>query len=94
MKNVDREERELLESFEAGEWVPVRDRERDLARYRRYAEAASRKSARVNIRLSERDLRRIKERALREGIPYQTLIASVLHKYGAGTLREVPEESA
>ena len=89
MSAMDSEEREILDSFDEEEWVPVRDREREMGRYRALAEAAARKSRRINIRLSERDLVRIKERALREGIPYQTLIASVLHKYGAGTLREV-----
>jgi len=92
MSEIERDEREILESFEEGEGVPLRDREREMGRFRALAENAARKNRRLNIRLSERDLQRIKERALREGIPYQTLIASVLHKYGAGTLREVSND--
>jgi predicted DNA binding CopG/RHH family protein len=90
MSTIDKDEKELLKSFEDDEWVPVRDKDREIARYKSLAAGAARKNCRVNIRLSKRDLLRIKERALREGIPYQTLIASVLHKYGTGALRDVP----
>ena len=89
MSKMDKEEHDLLKSFDDDEWAPVRDREKEMLRYRSYAMESARKNKRVNIRLAERDLQRIKEIALREGIPYQTLIAGVLHRYGAGTLREV-----
>ena len=62
---------------------------RERARYSRYAKATFRKDRRVNIRLSSKDLEAIQKRALAEGLPYQTLIASLLHKYAAGRLKEV-----
>jgi predicted DNA binding CopG/RHH family protein len=85
---TDKEEKELVSSFEGGEWTPVRDREQEIARLTKMARTAARKNKRINIRLSDGDLTRIKEIAEREGIPYQTLIASVLHKYGTGLLTE------
>jgi predicted DNA binding CopG/RHH family protein len=86
MARLDREERELLESFERGEWRPVPKPARELRRYQRYARAALKKDKRVNIRISGKDLEAIQKRAWEEGIPYQTLIASVLHKYVHGRL--------
>ena len=51
-------------------------------------ERTFKKDRRINIRISSRDLDALQKKALVEGIPYQTLIASVLHKYAAGRLRE------
>jgi predicted DNA binding CopG/RHH family protein len=62
--------------------------ERDQGRYSRYAKATFRKDRRLNIRISTKDLEAIQKRALEEGLPYQTLIASLLHKYASGRLRE------
>ena len=78
----------LVESFDAGEWKSVRDKEGELKRYQDYARATFRKDRRVNIRISSKDLEALQKRALMEGIPYQTLIASVLHKYVQGRLKE------
>ena len=86
MVSLDREEQELLESFERDEWRPVANRGAERDRYRQYARATFKKDMRVNIRMSARDLDAIKKRALEEGIPYQTLMASVLHKYADGRL--------
>ena len=61
---------------------------------RAYAEKTLNKNKRVNIRLSEKDLEEIKIRALEEGIPYQTLMGSVLHKYLSGRLVEKTIERA
>ena len=88
MAKLDKEEREILEAVERGEWRSVPDKDRDLARYREYARATFKKDRRINIRISTKDLEALQKRALTEGIPYQTLIASVLHKYVAGRLRE------
>jgi len=82
------EEKAILESVESGEWQSVEDAEQAIARYRAYAEATVRKDKRINIRISKRDLNLLKKRALEEGIPYQTLIASILHKYVSGRLTE------
>ena len=62
---------------------------RERARYSSYAKATFRKDRRLNIRLSSKDLEAIQKRALAEGLPYQTLIASLLHKYATGRLREI-----
>lgn len=85
---LDREERDLLRSLERGEWKSIPDLEREKARYRRYAVAALRKDKRINIRLPEQDLILIQQRALDEGLPYQTLISSVLHKFASGRLHD------
>jgi predicted DNA binding CopG/RHH family protein len=86
---LDKEEAELLDSYEAGEWRSVEGWVKDASQYQEYASATFKKDRRVNIRISTKDLERLQRRALEEGIPYQTLIASVLHKYVAGRLVEL-----
>ena len=81
---LDAEEKDVLESFERGEWRSVRNLKREKRQAARYARATFRKDRRVNIRISSKDLEAIQKRALEEGLPYQTLIASVLHKYASG----------
>ncbi|PKB72695.1 MAG: antitoxin [SAR202 cluster bacterium Io17-Chloro-G7] len=88
MVRMDREEEDLAVSFERDEWKPVADMEGERNRYRQYAQGTFKKDKRVNIRMSGRDLNAIKKRALEEGLPYQTLMASVLHKYADGRLVE------
>ena len=86
---LDADEKELLESVERGEWRSASGGKRERARYARYSRATFRKDRRLNIRLSSKDLEAIQKRALAEGLPYQTLISSLLHKYATGRLREV-----
>ncbi|MGE3404836.1 MAG: antitoxin [Vicinamibacterales bacterium] len=86
---LDSEEKDLVESFERGEWASTRGGARERARYARYAKATFQKDRRLNIRLSSKDLSELKKRALAEGLPYQTLISSLLHKYAAGRLKEI-----
>lgn len=81
---LDEEEQELLDSFERGEWKSVDNLEAAKAFAQEVAANTLRKDARVNIRISTTDLRRLKQRAAYKGLPYQTLIASVLHEYAAG----------
>jgi hypothetical protein len=88
MKNLDRYEREMLGAYEKGVLVSVRPTKAQLAAFREAARATFVKSRRVNIRLSAADLMDIQARAYEEGVPYQTLIASVLHKYVSGRLHE------
>ena len=88
MTKLDLKEKELLDSVERGEWRSVRGLKGERRRYGRYAVATFRKDRRVNIRISTKDLEAIQKRALEEGLPYQTLISSLLHKYVAGRLRE------
>jgi predicted DNA binding CopG/RHH family protein len=84
--NLDSEEQALSDSVDRGEWATVDNLKEEMALSRRAAANYLRKGARVNVRMSESDLKRIKQIAAFEGLPYQTLIASVLHKYSAGHL--------
>lgn len=92
MKNprLSSEERELLASIEAGEWESVPDVQEEIERHRQVARTTLRKDRRVNIRISSKDLEDIRTLAVEDGIPYQTLMASVLHKYVTGRLIESP----
>jgi predicted DNA binding CopG/RHH family protein len=82
------DELELLASYENEEWESVKKLQEQKEQYRAYARATFRKDKRVNIRISEKDLRDLQKRAMRQGIPYQTLISSVLHKYVSGRFTE------
>jgi predicted DNA binding CopG/RHH family protein len=86
---LDADEKELLGSVGRGEWKSAKAGARERARYSGYAKATFRKDRRLNIRLSSKDLEAIQKRALAEGLPYQTLISSLLHKYAEGRLKEV-----
>ncbi len=86
MARLDHEERELLKSVERGEWRSAESKKVALKRYVRGARQTLKKNRRVNIRISQVDLEDIRVRAFEEGLPYQTLISSVLHKYVAGSL--------
>ena len=88
MANLDKEEKELLDSYERDEWRSATDGESEIERYQEYARSTFKKDMRVNIRLSKKDLQAIQTRALEEGIPYQTLMGSILHKYADGRLVE------
>ena len=87
MTELDLQDRELLATFEAGEWQSVKEPNRLLA-LQSYAKAAIAKDKRITLRLSSADLEGIQARAIEEGIPYQTLISSVIHKYVSGRLVE------
>lgn len=83
---LDRDEKELLESFEGGEWKSVRNLSKEKSLAKKAASLHLKKDVRINIRLSSNDLNNIKQKASYEGLPYQTLIASILHKYAVGHL--------
>jgi len=87
MKRTDPFELELVEAYESGKLRSIATR-RELDRLRAAARATATKDRRVNIRLSSGDLQDIQVKALEEGVPYQTLIASVLHKYVTGRFQE------
>jgi predicted DNA binding CopG/RHH family protein len=88
MNKLNIEEKEILDAYESGKMKSVRGKSAELKKHQTYAEATFRKDKRVNIRISSRDLNLLQRRALSEGIPYQTLIASVLHKYVGGQLKD------
>ena len=94
MYDYDEEELEIVQAFESGQLRSQQPDKETLARHRAYTEKTLSKNKRVNIRLSEKDLEEIKIRALEEGIPYQTLMGSVLHKYLSGRLVEKTVERA
>ena len=87
MPKLDAYEREVLEAYEKGKLKSIATKG-ELAKLKAAARATAIKDRRVNIRLSSIDLGDIQVKALEEGVPYQTLIASVLHKYVTGRLSE------
>jgi predicted DNA binding CopG/RHH family protein len=88
MTKLEKEEKELLESMDKGEWKSIRRVKAEIKRHQKYAESTFKKDRRINIRISRKDLEAIQKRALEEGLPYQTLISSLLHKYVSGRLIE------
>ena len=90
---LDKEEQELLDAFEAGEFrsdmTPARKEFIEQS-----AAQTFKKDKRINIRISERDLTALRRRAAEEGMPYQTLVASILHKYVSGSLYDVTANKA
>lgn len=89
MPKIDEYELEVLSAFEKGQLKSVATKA-ELAKFKAAARATAIKDRRVNIRLSSGDLSDIQVKALKEGVPYQTLIASVLHKYVTGRVTEQP----
>jgi predicted DNA binding CopG/RHH family protein len=82
------EESELINSVEAGEWSSVSDLASMKERLMKAASETALKDYRINVRISKRDVEALKTKALEEGIPYQTLVTSILHKYVTGRIIE------
>jgi len=82
--NLDEYESEILEAFESGKLKPVEPSED----FKAIARNTMRKNKKINIRISENDLTALQRKAARDGIPYQTLIGSVLHRFASGFLKE------
>ena len=80
------EERELLDSYEKGEWKSTKPSAAELKKFKKAARASLAKDKRINIRLPSRVLEDIQLKALDEGMPYQTLISSILFKFASGRL--------
>jgi predicted DNA binding CopG/RHH family protein len=85
---LDKDELDVVRGFERGEWGPVKDIEAQKKKAVKAARATLSKDRRINIRISSKDLDDFRKKAFEEGIPYQTLMASVLHKYATGRLKE------
>ena len=81
---LDKEEQEILKAVETGKWEPVPLNKKELEQYINAAKNTLKKDSHIHIRLSKADLEGIKTRAVKEGLPYQTLISSILHKYVTG----------
>jgi predicted DNA binding CopG/RHH family protein len=89
MKNrLTEGEQEILDSFERGEWAPVKDLSKRKRELIRYARNTLKKDKRLNIRISERDLNELQKKAVSEGLPYQTFVSSIIHKFVNGKLVE------
>jgi predicted DNA binding CopG/RHH family protein len=80
---LDKDEKDLARSLEKEEWISdLTAKERK--QYEEYARYSLNKKRRINIRMSERDLKKIRAKAIEEGIPYQSLISMLIHKYNEG----------
>ena len=90
MKNMklSKEEKQLLQAVESGEFVSVLTKKRRVELVTT-AKDTVRKDKRINIRISNRDLKAVQLKASEEGIPYQTLVSSVIHKYISGSLKDI-----
>ncbi len=88
MIDFTKEEKEFLESYEKNEWKSVKKKGAEISRYQQIAKNTFKKDSRINIRMSSKDIHALQLKALEEGIPYQTLISSVLHKYVSGKLSD------
>lgn len=80
------QEQDILDSFESGEWRSIKPSKKQLGIYAKYARKTMAKDKRINVRLPTTTLEALQLRALEEGLPYQTLISSILHKFTVGRL--------
>ncbi len=78
---LNKYEKDIKESVESGEWEQIPDFKEEAKRYQEVAGATLKKNRRVNIRMTERDFIHIQKKAMNEGLPYQTYISSILHKF-------------
>ncbi len=83
---LDKEERDLMESIEHDEWRRVKNIKQEKEKAMAAARNTLKKDKRINLRLTQKDYHQIQIKAIEEGIPYQTLISSVIHKYLNGSL--------
>ena len=85
-KPIDQEEKDLMESIERDEWQPVKNIDQEKEKAIAAARNTLKKEKRINLRLTQKDYHQIQIKAIEEGIPYQTLISSIVHKYLNGSL--------
>ena len=82
---LTKEEKEIRASVERGEWATT-TKKSELRKYREAARQMLKKDSRLNIRISSQDLKNLQKLAMEEGLPYQTFVSSLLHKYATGRL--------
>ena len=82
-KYLDKDEMELAKSLENEEWISALTK-KEKKQFEEYARNSLMKQKRINIRMSERDLKKIQAKAIEEGLPYQSLISMLIHKYNEG----------
>ena len=85
-KPIDQEEKDLMSSIENDEWQPVKNIDQEKEKAIAAARNTLKKDKRINLRLTQKDYHQIQIKAIEEGIPYQTLISSLVHKYLNGSL--------
>ena len=85
-KPLDQEEKDLMESVERGEWQPIKNITEEKEKAMLAARNTLKKDKRINLRLTQKDYHQIQIKDIEEGIPYQTLISSLVHKYLSGSL--------
>ena len=78
---LDTYEKQILEDFENGEFQPIPNEKEEMKRYQSYFKAMPKKNKRISIRVTEQDLIEIQKKAVETGVPYQTLVAAILHQY-------------
>jgi len=84
---LDKGEKEILDAYNSGEFKSVPNLEQEKKRYQEIARATSKKNKNINIRIVEKDLLKLKARAAAKGLPYQTLVSSVLHQYANNKMK-------
>lgn len=82
---LDKEEMVLAKSLEKEEWVSDLT-QKEKRQYEEYAQSSLNKKRRINIRMTERDLKKVRARAIEEGLPYQSLITMLIHQYNEGKI--------
>jgi predicted DNA binding CopG/RHH family protein len=87
-QKLNAEEQAILKAFESGKLRSIPKAESEKKRFQNIAKAHGIKNHRVSLRMTEWDFVRIQEKALKEGLPYQTLLSSIIHKYLTGQLRD------
>ena len=86
--DYDKEEKELIDSIENDEWQSISNLQEEIKKSKEYVNATLKKDQRMNIRITKKDIDALKVKAVKEGIPYQTLVSSIIHKYLSGKLIE------
>jgi len=84
---LNKEERQILRDVEAGKFVPIENMKKEVAKVRGYALNTIKKTKNINIRLAERDVLALKERAMANNLPYQTLISTLIRQYLSGKFK-------
>ena len=85
---LNKEEQKILNDYEKGNLSSLPHVKKEMKKYQEYAKATLQKNKRINIRISERDLLHLQRKAVEEGLPYQTFVSSILHKFITGHFTE------
>jgi predicted DNA binding CopG/RHH family protein len=88
MAKLDKFENKIESSLENNDWKQIKNYKDERKKFQQIAKMTLKKDKRINIRISEKDLEEIQRKAVIEGLPYQTLISSIIHKYNNGLLKD------